>query len=330
MLHYVKRFYSHGPHRKVLRRRLVLLSILPALVLLAIGAKLVTMVAYGSAATSDYLDFDSRGLADDVRMLKSVNVIDSYKAYFADGDRYVLDGKLGDAQAEFTTSLSLVDPEDSCPVRINLEVVLETQGDLKSANAHRDEAKPLWQEALKTVQEAPVGCFDTKTEPDEAVRKHLNETEQRLLDKLKDPEPGTGGGGGGGDQGGEGGEGGEGGGQGGGEGQGQGEGQGEAPPGGPGQGQGEAPAGGDGQAPAPGGDQGQAPAPGGDPGQGGDQGEGQSPASPGDPAPNTVGADRIATDSGDSIQELKPQDGDPDEVLKRLLENSDASGVDRE
>jgi hypothetical protein len=324
MLHYVKRFFSQGPHRKVLRRRLVLLSILPALVLLAIGAKLVTMVAYGSAATSDYLDFDSRGLADDVRMLKSVNVIDSYKAYFADGDRYVLDGKLGDAQAEFTTSLSLVDPEDSCPVRINLEVVLETQGDLKSADDHRDEAKPLWQEALKTVQEAPVGCFDTKTEPDEAVRKQLNETEQRLLDKLKDLEPGTGGGGGG-DQGG---EGGDGGGQGGGDDQGQGEappggpgqGQGEAPPGGPGQGQGEAPPGGEGQAPAPGG------------GQGGDQGQGQGqgPTSPGDPAPNTVGADRIATDSGGSVQELKPKDGDPDEVLKRLLENSDASGVDRE
>lgn len=318
MLHYVQRFFSQGPHRKVLRRRLVLLSILPALVLLAIGAKLVTMVAYGSAATSDYLDFDSRGLADDVRMLKSMNVIDSYKAFFADGDRYVLDGKLGDAQAEFTTSLSLVDPEDSCPVRVNLEVVLETQGDLKSADNRRDEAKPLWQEALKTVQEAPTGCFDTRTEPDEAVRKHLNETEQRLLDKLKDPEPGTGGGGGG-DQGG---EGGDGGGQGGGEGQGQGEGRGEAPPGGPGQDQGDVPAGGEGHTPAPGGGE----------GQGGDQGQdqGQGPANPGDPAPNTVGADRIATDSGGSVQELKPQDGDPDEVLKRLLENSDASGVDRE
>ena len=328
MLHSVKGFFSQGPHRKVLRRRLVLLSILPALVLLAIGAKLVTMVAYGSAAKSDYLDFDSRGLADDVRVLKSLNVIDSYKAYFAEGDRYVLEGKLSDAQTEFTTSLSLVDQEDSCPVRINLEVVLETQGDLKSADNRRDEAKLLWQEALKTVQEAPVGCFDTKTEADEAVRKHLNETEQRLLDKLKDPEPGTGGGGGGG------GEGGEGGGQGGGDGQGQGEappggegqGQGEAPPGGPGQGQSEAPTGGEGpgQGETPPGGQGEAPAP------GGDQGQGQGPANPGDPAPNTVGADRIATDSGGSVQELKPQDGDPDEVLKRLLENSDATGVDRE
>lgn len=318
MLHRVKGFFSQGPHRRVLRRRLVLLSLLPALVLLAVGAKLVTMVAYGSAAKSDYLEFDSRALADDVRVLKSVNVIDSYKAYFADGDRYALEGKLSDAQAEFTTSLSLVDQEDSCPVRINLEVVLETQGDLKSADNRRDEAKPLWQEALKTVREAPGGCFDTKTEPDEVVRKHLNETEQRLLDKLKDPEPGGGGG-----QGGDGGQGG-------------GEGQGGAPPGGPGQGQGEAPAGGEdqgqGEAPPGGPGQGQAPAPGGDQGQGGNPGgvQGQGPVNPGDPAPNTVGADRIATDSGGSIQELKPQDGDPDEVLKRLLENSDASGVDRE
>lgn len=156
MLRVVRDFFAQGPRRKVLRRRLVLFSILPALVLVAIGVKLVTMVAYGYAAKSDFLQFDAYGLADDVRMLKSVNVIDSYKAYFAEGDRYVLEGRLGDAQAEFTTSLSLVDPEESCPVRINLEVVLETQGDLKSAQNRRDEAKPLWQEALKTVQEAPV------------------------------------------------------------------------------------------------------------------------------------------------------------------------------
>lgn len=303
MLQYVKRFFSQGPRRKVLRRRLVLFSILPALVLVAIGAKLVTMVAYGHAAKSDYLEFDAYALADDVRVLKSVNVIDSYKAYFAEGDRYVLEGKLSDAQAEFTTSLSLVDPEDSCPVRINLEVVLETQGDLKSAENHRDEATPFWLEALTTVQEAPEGCFDAVTE-------------QRLQDKLKDPEPGSGGGGGGGQ--GEGGGEGGGGGQGGGEG--QGEGQGEAPADGQGQGQGE----GEGGAPAPGQDQGQ------DQGQGQDGGQGQGPANPGDPAPDTVGADRIATDSGGSVHELKPREGDPDDVLKRLLEDSGATGVDRE
>ena len=180
-------------------------------------------------------------------------------------------------------------------------MVLETQGDLKSAEDRRDEAKPLWQEALKTVQEAPDGCFAT-------------ETEQRLLDKLKDAEPGSGGGGGGGQ--GEGGGEGGGGGQGGGEG--QGEGQGEAPADGQGQGQGE----GEGGAPAPGQDQGQ--------GQGQDGGQGQAPANLGDPAPDTVGADRIATDSGGSVHELKPREGDPDDVLKRLLEDSAATGVDRE
>lgn len=62
------------------------------------------------------------------------------------------------------------------------------------------------------------------------------------------------------------------------------------------------------------------------------EGEGEGPAQggPGEPAPDTVGADRIATDSGGSVHELKPGDGSPDDVLKRLLENSAASGVDRE
>lgn len=64
----------------------------------------------------------------------------------------------------------------------------------------------------------------------------------------------------------------------------------------------------------------------------GPAGEGEGPAEggPGEPAPDTVGADRIATDSGGSVHELKPGDGSPDDVLKRLLENSGASGVDRE
>ena len=292
--------------RKLLRRKLILLSILPALVLVAIGVKLVTMVTYGYAARSDYLEYDSHGLADDVQVLKSMNAIDSYKAYFAEGDRYALEGRLTDAEAEFKTSLSLVDPAQSCPVRINLEVVLETQGDLKSADNRRDEAKPLWQEALKTVQEAPAGCFDTQTEPDEEQRLHRNQTEQRLLDKLKDPESEGGGGGGGG--------GGPGGGDGGGAGGGAGD-------------------GGGGQSEGPG-EQSQMPAQG---AEGGGQtegpaGEGEGPAQggPGEPAPDTVGADRIATDSGGSVHELRPGDGSPDDVLKRLLENSGASGVDRE
>lgn len=289
--------------RKLLRRKLILLSILPALVLVAIGVKLVTMVAYGYAARSDYLEYDSHGLADDVQVLKSMNAIDSYKAYFAEGDRYALEGRLTDAEAEFKTSLSLVDPAQSCPVRINLEVVLETQGDLKSADNRRDEAKPLWQEALKTVQEAPAGCFDTQTEPDEEQRLHRNQTEQRLLDKLKDPESGGGGGGGGG-----------------------------GGPGGGGGGAGDG-GGGGGQSEGPG-EQSQMPAQGAEDGgqTEGPAGEGEGPAQggPGEPAPDTVGADRIATDSGGSVHELKPGDGSPDDVLKRLLENSAASGVDRE
>lgn len=323
----IRRFFSQGPSRKILRRRLILFSVLPALLVLAVAVKLLMMVSYGSYARSDFGKYDAPGLAQDVRKLKSINVIDSYKPYFAEGDRYVLEGKLAEARGEFTTSLSLVDPEDSCPVRINLEVVLEALGDLKSADKHRDQAKPLWQEALKVVQEAPGGCFDTKTEPDEARRKHLNETEKRLQDKLKDPEnpPPSDGGGGGGGSGGGGGQGGGGGGQGG-QGSGQG-GQDSGGPGGPGQpdqanaGQGNAGLGSAGQQ----GQEGQAPA-------GQDGQDSQAPGGePGQPVHDTVGADRIATDGGGvATHQLNPGQGDPSDVLKRLLEDSSATGTDRE
>ncbi|OBJ38307.1 hypothetical protein A5630_30025 [Mycolicibacterium mucogenicum] len=326
----VARYFSSGPHRKVLRRRLLVISVLPALLVSGIAAKLVTMVVYGQSARSDYAAYNSYGMAGDVRKLKSFNVIDSYKAYFAEGDRYLLEGKLTDAEAEFKKSLDLVDQEDSCPVRINLEVVLEARGDVKNAEKHRDQAKPLWQEALTIVQQAPAGCFDNSTEPDEEQRKHRNETAKRLQDKLKDPEPKSSDGQGGG----EGGEGGQGGGGGqGGSGQGGGQsGQGEQPPN-----QGGQPQSPENQPPSPGspppspGEQGQSGgADGQSPAQGGP--DGQAPAGgPTTQTPDTVGADRVATESGGvATHELHPNQGDPGDVLKRLLEDSGATGIDRE
>ncbi|SLF39531.1 Uncharacterised protein [Mycobacteroides abscessus subsp. abscessus] len=311
----VQRFFSEGPSRKVLRRRLVALSVLPALLLLGFAVKLIVMVSTGYAAQSNYLAYDSYSLRDDVRILKSWNIINSYKAYFTEGDRYVLEGRLAEAETEFKESLKRVDPPESCPVRINLEVVLETRGDLKSADHKRDDAKKFWEEALAVTREAPAGCFNTTSEPDEAVRKHLNETEQRLLDKLKDPPatsaspspttspspppPEGGGGGGGGGNGGDG--------QGGGNG---------------GDGQGGGNDHNDGQR---GGDQnGQPNSLPGEPTQ-----EGPSPGQP-TQAPTPVGPDRIPTSGANGANELHPDQGDPADVLKRSLENSTASGTDTE
>ncbi|MUM06132.1 MULTISPECIES: hypothetical protein [unclassified Mycolicibacterium] len=308
-------YFSSGPSRKVLRRKLVVVSLLPALLVLGIAVKLVLMVAYGESARSDFLKYDSYGMDRDVRMLKSFNVIDSYKAYFAAGDRYLLEGKLADAEVEFKKSLELVEADESCPVRINLAVVLEALGDVKNAAKHRDQAKPLWQEALTVVQQAPAGCFNTTTEPNEEQRKHRNETEKRLQDKLKDPEPKSSDGQGGQNKGG-----------------GQGDsGQADPPPS-PGE-----------QPPSPGNPP---PSPGEQPPSPGEQGQpGQSGQGPGQPGPDgqiptgepttqgpdTVGADRVTTDSGGTAtHELNPHQGDPGDVLKRLLEDSGATGIDRE
>ncbi|CPZ24137.1 Uncharacterised protein [Mycobacteroides abscessus] len=312
ILFLVQRFFSEGPSRKVLRRRLVALSVLPALLLLGFAMKLIVMVSTGYAAQSHYLAYDSYSLRDDVRILKSWNIVDSYKAYFTEGDRYVLEGRLAEAETEFKESLKRVDPPESCPVRINLEVVLETRGDLKSADHKREDATKFWEEALAVTREAPAGCFNTTSEPDEAVRKHLNETEQRLLDKLKappatsaspspttspSPPPSEGGGGGDG-----------GGGQGGGNDPNDGQGGGNDPT--------------DGQR---GGDQNGQPNPlPGEPTQ-----EGSSPGQP-TQAPTPVGPDRIPTSGANGANELHPDQGDPADVLKRSLENSTASGTDTE
>ena len=73
----VCRYFSSGPHRKVLRRKLLVISVFPALLVLGIALKLVTMVSYGQSARSDFVAYNSYGMAGDVRKLKSFNVIGS-------------------------------------------------------------------------------------------------------------------------------------------------------------------------------------------------------------------------------------------------------------
>ena len=44
-------------------------------------------------------------------------------------------------------------------MRVNLELVRETQGDLAAPNGDTDKAKERYTSALQVVSDAPQGCF---------------------------------------------------------------------------------------------------------------------------------------------------------------------------
>jgi hypothetical protein len=173
-----------GPSRVRLRRRLLLFSAPVVIVALLAIVKLLSVVVAGNSAVSNFADDDAAGLRDNASTLSVLNVIEPVKAPFADGAAAVLEGRLDQADAAFSKSLSATDTEQSCPVRINLELVRERQGDVDAWEGRPDQARERYTSALTVVQEAPASCFAGNTDPDPERRAVRADAAPRLAAKM--------------------------------------------------------------------------------------------------------------------------------------------------
>ncbi|MGV0741073.1 tetratricopeptide repeat protein [Mycolicibacterium sp. XJ870] len=279
-------WFNPRQRRLRLRRRLFLYTVPVAALLALVVAGLITVVMVGNSAVTSFNEHDIEALRRDVDKLKTFGVIEPGTIAFAEGDLLVLEGKLNDAEKRFGEALDRFGGEDSCPVRINLELVRETLADLAVRSGRPDDADRLYNGALTVVKEAPAGCFHENSDPNEDRRAVRTDAEPRLQRKLAalhapPPPPPTGpavvtpeppppppplppppGGG---------------------------LGQGQAPGEGPGQGPGQAQAPGQGQPGQPGEGAGQGQAPGGAPGQAPGQAQAPGPGQPGSPLPQGPG-----------------------------------------
>ncbi|GBE66344.1 hypothetical protein MFM001_28060 [Mycobacterium sp. MFM001] len=319
-----------GPSRIRLRWRLFLFSLPVVVVLLLAAAKMISVAVVSNSAISDFAGHDIAALRDDVSALKSFDIFEPAKSAFADADLAVLEGRLDDAAALFRKSLAHTSFAQSCPARVNLELVIETQGDLAARAGNVQVAEQRYNSAITVVKEAPQGCFAGNDDPDKDRRRIRHEALPRLqqkLDKLHKPPPSSSppespppdsSGGSGGDGGGSGGSGGGSG------------GSGSPPP--PGEGNPPPPDQGPGSPPPPSGQ-----GPGSPPPQGG---SGAPPAGPGGQATpggegpggegsglNPVSPDRLPSVGSPGVApRLGTGSGDPLDRLRTLLDNSNASG----
>jgi hypothetical protein len=92
--------------------------------------KIVSTMLTGGVAVSDFAHHDIDALRADVSMLPIMNIIEPGQVSFIAGDLVALEGKLDDAEKQFTDALARTSGPSSCPVRVNLELVRETQGDV--------------------------------------------------------------------------------------------------------------------------------------------------------------------------------------------------------
>ncbi|WP_087078530.1 hypothetical protein [Mycobacterium dioxanotrophicus] len=178
-------YYRSGPNRLRLRRRLYLLSAPVIVVLLAVAAKLISVVVAGNWAASDFDRHDIDALRDDISILGTFNVVDPAKTSFAGGDLMVLEGRLTDAEARFGESLSRTDPAASCPVRVNLELVQETLGDLATRGNDKQAAERWYNAAIAIVKQAPAHCFEGNDDANADRKAIRDQALPRLEEKLR-------------------------------------------------------------------------------------------------------------------------------------------------
>ncbi|WP_285240138.1 hypothetical protein [Pseudarthrobacter sp. MEB009] len=138
------------------RRRLLLVSALPVLLVLVIAAKLVSVSLIADAAAGAFGRGDSAGVSSAARGLLTGNVIEPHKAVFAAGDGEVLAGNFAAAREHFQAALELNPGPDECKVRVNLVLATErlSEGAADPAQKHQ-----LLTEALAAVEQSPAGCF---------------------------------------------------------------------------------------------------------------------------------------------------------------------------
>jgi hypothetical protein len=177
-------WWRGGPPRLRLRRRLLVFSAPVAVLLVVALLKLCSVVIAGGSAASDFARRDTGALRTEVATLNVLNVVEPAKAFFAAGDLAVLDGRLEDADTQFSEALSRTGPAESCAARVNLELVREALGDKAAGVVDVDGAVARYRSALSVVEGAPAGCFEGNTDPDPERRVVRDEAAARLNDKI--------------------------------------------------------------------------------------------------------------------------------------------------
>lgn len=167
-----------------MRRRLLVLSAPVAIVALVLAVKLISVVVIGDSAQRHFAAGEIGGLRDDVSLLRILNVAEPANAAFAAGGLAVLEDRLDDADAQFSAVLARTDASQSCPVRVNLELVRERQGDIDAWEARLDVARQRYDSALSVIADAPDGCFSGNDDPDADRRAVRADAAARVTAKI--------------------------------------------------------------------------------------------------------------------------------------------------
>jgi hypothetical protein len=160
-------------------------STVPALLVLCVAAKLLSLGLLAGHASSSFEAKDAAAVGRAAGALQFGNLVERHKAPFAAGDALALAGDFGTARIRFEEALGLAQAEspDACIIRLNLVLSIERLGDGRLDQEDPASAAALYREALETAGAAPDGC--NADGPAAEAGKKLAEAEGRLDGKLE-------------------------------------------------------------------------------------------------------------------------------------------------
>lgn len=166
------------------RRRLIYATILPAIVLVVLAIRLLTLPVHMGQAQKAHGGDDGPGMVSASDKLHILNIVERWRAPFVEGTGKSVSGDLEGGRADLELALSRTkNPPDDCTVRTNLVITISQQADAKKESGDAAGEKKLAEEGLKLIEEGPEGCLDGKDDGNggEAGRK-----QQEQKDKLEE------------------------------------------------------------------------------------------------------------------------------------------------
>lgn len=172
------------------RRRFILFSIPFALIAAAFATKLISMSVIADRTVSLYAETDYEGSMNSAQQQKFVNFLETWKASYNTGTSMLQLGLLDEARTELETALPLAEPAQQCPIRANLAITIERQGDARLAADDTAGAVALWQEALAVLDARDQSCASTEFEP--PTLESTERIQQKLQQQSESQEPNEG------------------------------------------------------------------------------------------------------------------------------------------
>lgn len=163
------------------RRRLALWSAPPALLALAVAAKLLSVGVLGATAGQSFDAGEQEGVARAASWLQVANMLEPHKGPFASGDARVLAGDFAAARSDFESALKAGAGVDNCKVRVNLVLSIEKLGD---AAGDQVAAAQLFREAMAAAKGAPPECHTAGPANASGEGESLDAAEGRLEGKI--------------------------------------------------------------------------------------------------------------------------------------------------